>query len=310
MTGSRSSVAAMRTPAIETTDLTKTFTRGKSTVVAVDRLTLAVEPGELVAFLGPNGAGKSTTIRVLMGELNPTSGSATVLGAAPREVEHRRRLGYLPADLALWPAMTGRDTLKFFASLHGGVEWGFVDQLAERLDAVLDKRVGELSSGNRQKVGLIAAFMVKPDLLILDEPNSGLDPLVQHEFWAMMREVADDGRSVFLSSHTLSEVERVADRVGIIRKGHLIAVETVAGLRRKKMRRIEIDVDGTLHRADLDGLDGVRDVELHRDRVVLDFDGDMADLLAAVTAKVRLRDIHTQEADLEDIFLTYYKDQS
>lgn len=273
-------------------------------------LDLDVQPGEVFGFLGPNGAGKSTTIRVLMGELNPTSGSATVLGAPPREVGHRRRLGYLPADLALWPAMTGRDTLTFFADLHGDVDWGFVDQLAQRLDAVLDKRVGELSSGNRQKVGLIAAFMHKPDLLILDEPNSGLDPLVQHEFWAMMRQVADDGRTVFLSSHTLSEVERVADRVGIIRKGHLIAVETVAGLRRKKMRRIEIDIDGTLHAADLEALDGVRDVELHPGRVVLDFDGEMEDLLASVTAKVRLRDIHTQEADLEDIFLTYYKDQT
>ena len=286
------------------------LTKHSGSFPALVDLDLEVNPGEVFGFLGPNGAGKSTTIRVLMGELNPTSGSATVLGAAPREVEHRRRLGYLPADLALWPAMTGRDTLKFFANLHGGVDWGFVDQLAQRLDAVLDKRVGELSSGNRQKVGLIAAFMVKPDLLILDEPNSGLDPLVQHEFWAMMREAADDGRTVFLSSHTLSEVERVADRVGIIRKGHLIAVETVAGLRRKKMRRIVIDVDGTLDRADLDGLEGVRDVDLHPGRVVLDFDGEMEDLLAAVTAKVRLRDIHTQEADLEDIFLTYYKDQS
>ncbi len=287
---------------------TERLTKHYGSFPALIDLDLEVMPGEVFGFLGPNGAGKSTTIRVLMGELNPTSGSATVLGAKPREVEHRRRLGYLPADLALWPAMTGRDTLKFFAKLRGGVDWKRVETLAERLDADLAKRVGELSTGNRQKIGLISVFMHSPDLLILDEPNAGLDPLVQHEFWAMMREVADDGRSVFLSSHTLSEVERVADRVGIIRKGHLIAVEEVAALRRKKMRRIELDIDGLVTEADLAAVPGARDIEIHPDRVELNFDGDMAQLLAVVSAKARLRDLHTQEADLEDIFLTYYQD--
>ena len=275
----------------------KRLTKHYGSFPALVDLDLEVGPGEVFGFLGPNGAGKSTTIRVLMGELNPTSGTATVLGADPRAVEHRHRLGYLPADLALWPAMTGRDTLRFFANLRGGVDWGYVDELTERLAATLDKRVGELSGGSRQKVGLIAAFMHKPELLILDEPNSGLDPLVQHEFWKLMREVADDGRTVFLSSHTLSEVERVADRVGIIRKGHLIAVEAVSGLRRKKMRRIELDFDGTLLPSDLAELGGVRDVDLHPDRVTFDYEGE-------------IQDLHTQEADLEDIFLTYYQDQS
>ncbi|MDO5676083.1 MAG: ABC transporter ATP-binding protein [Propionibacteriaceae bacterium] len=215
--------------AIQARKLTKHY----GSFPALVDLDLDVEPGEVFGFLGPNGAGKSTTIRVLMGELNPTSGAATVLGAPPREVEHRRRLGYLPADLALWPAMTGKETLKFFANLRGGVDWGYVDQLIERLKATVDKRVGELSSGNRQKIGLIATFMHQPELLLLDEPNAGLDPLIQHEFWAMMREVADDGRTVFLSSHTLSEVERVADRVGIIRKGRLVAVEQMSVLRER-----------------------------------------------------------------------------
>ena len=291
---------------IQTSGLTKHY----GSFPALVDLDLEVRPGEIFGFLGPNGAGKSTTIRVLMGELNPTAGSATVLGAAPREVAHRQRLGYLPPDLALWPSMTGQETLRFFAGLRGGVDWGYALQLAERLGATLDKRVGELSTGNRQKIGLISVFMHKPELLILDEPNAGLDPLVQHEFWAMMREVVDDGRSVFLSSHTLSEVERVADRVGIIRHGHLIAVEEVAALRRKKMRRVEIDVDGSLAADDLAGVRGIRDLDLRADRVELNFDGDMAQLLAAVTAKARLRDIHTQEAELEDIFLTYYKDES
>ncbi|AQP47763.1 ABC transporter [Tessaracoccus aquimaris] len=287
---------------------TERLTKHYGSFPALIDLDLEVRPGEVFGFLGPNGAGKSTTIRVLMGELNPTSGSASVLGAKPRDVAHRRRLGYLPADLALWPAMTGRDTLKFFAKLRGGVDWSNVETLAERLDADLTKRVGELSTGNRQKIGLISVFMHTPDLLILDEPNAGLDPLVQHEFWAMMREVADDGRTVFLSSHTLSEVERVADRVGIIRKGHLIAVEEVAALRRKKMRHIELDIDGLVTEADLAEVPGARDIEIHPDRVELNFDGDMAHLLAVVSAKARLRDLHTQEADLEDIFLTYYQD--
>lgn len=291
---------------IQTAGLSKRY----GDVTALSDLDLDVRPGEVFGFLGPNGAGKSTTIRLLMAELHPSAGSATVLGAAPREIAHRQRLGYLPADLALWPAMTGRDTLKFLANLRRGVDWGYVDQLAQRLDANLDKRVGELSTGNRQKVGLIAAFMHRPELIILDEPNAGLDPLVQHEFWGMMREVADDGRTVFLSSHTLSEVERVADRVGIIRRGSLVAVEEVSALRKRQMRRIEIDFDGTLRERDLAGVAGVRDLVVHPDRVELDFDGDMAELIAAVTTAVRLRDIHTQEAELEDIFLAYYRDQA
>lgn len=291
---------------IQTRQLTKHY----GSFPALVDLDLDVQQGEVFGFLGPNGAGKSTTIRVLMGELNATSGTATVLGADPRAVAHRNRVGYLPADLALWPAMTGRDTLKFFANLRGGVDWGYVDTLVERLSATLDKRVGELSSGNRQKIGLIATFMHKPELLLLDEPNSGLDPLVQHEFWAMMREVADEGRSVFLSSHTLSEVERVADRVGIIRKGHLVTVEHVAQLRRKRMRRVELDVDGHLDPQVLAPVAGVRDLVILPERVTLDFDGDVGQLLAAVTGAVRLRDLHTQEADLEDIFLTYYQDKA
>lgn len=291
---------------IETSELTKKY----GSFTALSDLDLTVQPGEVFGFLGPNGAGKSTTIRLLMGELNPTAGSAQVLGASPRDVGHRARLGYLPTDLALWPAMTGRDTLKFFASLRHGVDWSYVSELAERLDANLDKRVGELSTGNRQKIGLISAFMHKPDLLILDEPNAGLDPLVQHEFWAMMREAADGGRTVFLSSHTLAEVERVADRVGIIRHGTLVTVETITALRSKKMRRVEIEFDGTLTEEDLAGVAGMRDLEVRADRIELNFDGDMAQLLAAVTSRVHLRDIRTREAELEDIFLTYYQDAS
>ena len=289
---------------IETAGLTKHY----GDFPALRDLDLEVRPGEVFGFLGPNGAGKSTTIRLLLGELRPTNGSASVLGASPRDVAIRARLGYVPADLSLWPAMTGRQTLAFFAKLRGGVEATRMSGLAERLGADLDKRVGELSTGNRQKIGLIAAFMHRPDLLVLDEPNAGLDPLVQHEFWAMMREAADEGRTVFLSSHTLSEVERVADRVGIIRSGELIAVEQVSELRRRRMRHVELEIDGDLPAAELAAVDGVHDPTVLPGRVEFTFDGDMAQLLAFVTARVSLRDVHTTEADLEDIFLTYYQD--
>ncbi|MDH3607315.1 MAG: ABC transporter ATP-binding protein, partial [Acidimicrobiia bacterium] len=213
--------------------LTEGLTKHYGDVRALTDLNLEIRPGEIFGFLGPNGAGKTTMIRTILDEIRPTAGRATILGMDTHEqsVEIRRHIGYVPGDLAMYPSLTGKDTLTYFSNMRGGVEWSFVDQLADRLDADLSKKVGDLSSGNRQKVGLIQAFMNKPQLLIMDEPSSGLDPLVQREFQAMMREVAADGRTVFLSSHTLSEVQRVAHRVGIIRHGELIAVEAVASLR-------------------------------------------------------------------------------
>ena len=199
-------------------------------------------------------------------------------------------------------------TRTYFANLRGGVDWTFVDSLAERLDADLSKKVGDLSSGNRQKIGLIQAFMNQPDVLIMDEPSSGLDPLVQREFQTMMREVASDGRTVFLSSHTLSEVQRVADRVGIIRHGQLIAVEGVAELRSKAIRTVNLFFDEQVDAAVLSGLPGVREVNVENHHVTLSFDGQMETLLKVVTQRYSLLDITTHEANLEEIFLTYYED--
>ena len=207
-------------PAIETQDLTKRF----GSFTALKDLTLEVPSGRVFGFLGPNGAGKSTTIRILLDEIRATSGTATLLGLDSRRdaVALHTRLGYLPSDLALPTKLTGSQVLRFFARLRGKVDQQLVDDLTDRLDADLTRRVGELSSGNRQKVGLIACLMHRPDLVILDEPNAGLDPLVQHEFQQLLREIADEGRTVFLSSHTLSEVQRVADRVAIIKRGELV----------------------------------------------------------------------------------------
>lgn len=276
---------------------------------ALKGIDLEVRTGEVFGFLGPNGAGKSTTIRVLLDEIRATAGTATLLGLDSRKdaVEVHRRIGYLPSDLALYPKMTGSDMLRFFAKLRGGVDWAFVDALAKRLDANLDKRTGELSTGNRQKVGLIAAFMHKPELLIMDEPNAGLDPLVQHEFHQLVRETVDDGRTVFLSSHTLSEVQRVAHRVGIIRHGEMVAVEQVDNLR--SVRRIGLLLDRDAVEADFSGFEGARDVQVDERRVHLSFDGEVGDLLRFVGERYQILDMSASEADLEEIFLTFYQDE-
>ncbi|MDH3470482.1 MAG: ABC transporter ATP-binding protein [Acidimicrobiia bacterium] len=292
--------------AIHTEGLTKHY----GNFPALVDLNLAVQVGEIFGFLGPNGAGKTTMIRTILDEIRPTSGRASILGmdTHSQSVEIRDHIGYVPGDLAMYPNLTGKDTLTYFANLRGGVDWDFVGSLAERLDADLTKKVGDLSSGNRQKVGLIQAFMNKPDVLIMDEPSSGLDPLVQREFQTMMREVASDGRTVFLSSHTLSEVQRVADRVGVIRHGQLIAVEGVADLRSKAIRTVNLFFDETVDGAALENLPGVREVKVDNHHVTLSFDGQMETLLKVVTQRYSLLDITTHEANLEEIFLTYYED--
>ena len=292
--------------AIHTEGLTKHY----GDFPALVDLDLDVPVGEIFGFLGPNGAGKTTMIRTILDEIRPTSGSASILGMDTHEssVEIRNHIGYVPGDLAMYPNLTGKDTLTYFANLRGGVDWDYVDSLAERLDADLSKKVGDLSSGNRQKVGLIQAFMNKPDVLIMDEPSSGLDPLVQREFQAMLREFASNGQTVFLSSHTLSEVQRVADRVGIIRHGHLIAVEGVADLRSKAIRTVNLFFDGPVDGTVLEGLPGVREVNVENHHVTLSFDGMMETLLKVVTERYTLLDITTHEADLEEIFLTYYEE--
>ncbi len=291
--------------------LTRGLTKHYGEIEALVGLDLEVRRGEVFGFLGPNGAGKTTTIRTIMDEIRPTAGSASILGMDTHEqsVEIRHHVGYVPGDLAMYPRLTGRDTLTYFANLRGGVDWSHVGELAERLGAELDKKVGDLSSGNRQKIGLIQAFMNRPDVLIMDEPSTGLDPLVQAEFQRMMREVADDGRTVFLSSHTLSEVQRVADRVGIIRHGLLKAVERVAELRRKALRKVELEFDGPIDPATLQGVPGVRDLVVENHHAVLSFEGQMSTLLGALTEGRALVDITTREADLEEIFLTYYRDE-
>ena len=198
----------------------------------------------MFGFLGPNGAGKSTTIRMLMALQRPTRGHATLLGldAAADAVEVHRRIGYLPGDLELFPRLTGRQQhIAWFRRARGLEDDGsLAKQLIDRFQVVADRPVRELSKGNRQKIGLVLAFMHRPELLVLDEPTSGLDPLMQHEFESLLRETADEGRTVFLSSHELDEVQRTADRIGIIKEGRLVAEDTVDGLRRAAPQKMEV----------------------------------------------------------------------
>lgn len=302
-TGARMESGAL---AIRTDGLTKHY----GDFPALVDLDLEVDMGEVYGFLGPNGAGKTTMIRTILDEIRPSAGRAWILGldCHDESLEIRSKIGYLPGDLAMYPNLTGRDTLTFFANLRGGVDWSYVDELVDRLGADVTKKVGDLSSGNRQKIGLIQAFMNRPEVMIMDEPSSGLDPLVQREFQTMLREVAAEGRTVFLSSHTLSEVQRVADRVAIIRHGRLVAVEGLAELRAKALRRIEMDFNEPVDAAVFGAVHGVGDVTIDNHRAVFAFTGHMTELLKTVSDRYEIVDITTREADLEEIFLTYYRD--
>jgi len=292
---------------IKTEGLTKHY----GDVKALVDLDLEVQRGEVFGFLGPNGAGKTTTIRSLLHFLFPTSGSASVLGldVATNAVEVRSRVAYMPSEYSLYPKLTGAENITYLANLRGGVDLDFVGSLAERLDIDLARKVGDLSTGNKQKVGLIQAFMNKAELVILDEPSTGLDPLMQQELQAMIREVRDDGRTVFLSSHSLAEVERVADRVGILRHGHLVVVEPLDTLKRKAIRRIDLEFDDPVDAAAFDGVAGVRSAEARGNTVVVSFEGSVNALLH-VALDHKVVNVNSREADLEQIFLTYYTNGS
>ncbi len=293
------------TMAIATHQLTKQF----GELTAVDHLDLEVRTGEVFGFLGPNGAGKSTTIRCILDLSHPTSGSIAVLALDSHadSLQIRRRIGYCPGDLALYSNLTGRQVIDYMANLRGGVDGAQVDALAERFNADLSKRCSDYSSGNRQKVGLIQAFMHQPDLVILDEPSTGLDPLVQQELQHLIAEVRSDGRTVFLSSHTLSEVERVADRVGIVRHGRLVEVATITDLKAKAIRGLELEFAQDVDPARFEDVTGVRNVSGGGHQLTVSYDGPIEPVLEAATA-LGVVNLHSQDTDLEQIFLAYYRD--
>ena len=274
----------------------------------VIELTFSLRPGEVFGFLGPNGAGKTTTIRLMLDLIRPTSGRIELFGLDARRdsVAIRRRLGYVPGDLRLYEHLTGRELLTYVASLRGLDGLGDAEQLAERFELDLTRPIKALSKGNRQKVGLVQAFMHRPDLLLLDEPTSGLDPLMQQAFYGLVREVTAAGRTVFLSSHLLAEVQHAADRVAVIREGRLELVETVDVLRRRSFMRVEATFAAPPPADAFAGLSGVRELERRGPVVLFSLEGPIDQLVKALARfEVLALDVH--EADLEDIFLELYR---
>jgi ABC-2 type transport system ATP-binding protein len=294
------------TDVIRTERLTKFYGSRRG----LDGLDLEVHDGEIYGFLGPNGAGKSTTIRILMDLIRPTGGAAAVLGQDPRDggPALRRRLGYLAGDFIVDGGQSSRELLTHLAHLRGGVAQQRIEHMADRLDLDLRVRITSLSKGNRQKVGLVQAFMHEPELLILDEPTSGLDPMLQQIFLALVREAKAAGQTIFMSSHVLSEVQQTADRVGIIRDGRMVAVESVEGLRRRAVRRVEIHFDEPVPPDAFIGLENVLGVVADGSVLRCRLAG-RADALVKAAARYPVDSLVIQEPDLEELFFTYYRPQ-
>ena len=287
---------------------TEALTKWYGSTLALDRLELELRPGQVLGFLGPNGAGKTTTLRLLMGALKPSSGRAVVLGrdAWRERVATHAGIGYLPGDVRLWPRMTGAQTLSYLGRLRGleAHENGIAD-VAKRLDVDLARPVGALSKGNKQKVALLVALLGSPPLLLLDEPSGGLDPLVQQEFHHVVRERAEAGTAVLLSSHVLSEVERVADQVAIIRAGRLIMTESLEELRRKARHSVHVRFTTPPPAGTFDRLPGLSDVRLDDTQLRCTVQGTI-DPLIKTLARFEIADFNSHEADLEETFLALY----
>ena len=287
-------------PAIRTDGLTKRF----GDVLALDDFDLTVEQGEIFGFLGPNGAGKTTTIRLLLRLIHPTAGRAWLMGVPVDDVARaHQHVGYVPGDVALWPQLTGVEVLELLGNLSGGVDRGYRDELLQRLDLDPSRRIRSLSKGNRQKVALVAALMNRPDVLLLDEPTAGLDPLMEAEFQQVMREAAARGQTVFLSSHILDEVEDICSRVGILRSGRLIAVSTLDTLRHKDVTVLDVGFDGAV--PSLAGVPGVVSERPIDGGVQVSVSGSPRALLAEL-GRHAVVSMRSREPDLEEVFLRFY----
>ncbi len=295
------------TAAIQTEKLTKSYGSHRG-IIEVD---LSIEEGETFGFLGPNGAGKTTMIRTLLDHIRPTSGRATIFGieTTADPVAIHRRLGYLPGEFVLYDRLTGGQTIEYFANLRGGVDPAYQADLIKRLDIDPTRRFKEYSKGNKQKIGLVIALQHRPDLLMLDEPTSGLDPLVQQEFYAILREAKAEGRTVFMSSHILGEVERTADRVAIIREGRLTKVDRVEALRDMAHHQVELRFIGQVPADEFARLDGVSEVVTNDHVLRMRVAGDITPVVKAA-ARYELADFVSREPTLEETFLAEYGPQA
>jgi ABC-2 type transport system ATP-binding protein len=290
-------------PAIRTSGLTKRY--GK--VTALDTLDLEVHAGEVLGFLGPNGAGKTTTIRLLLGLIRPTSGGAEIFGldAQRDKIAVHARAAYVPGEATLWPSLTGAETLELLARLHGQADIGYRRQLIGRFDLNTSIRVRAYSKGNRQKVNLIAALASRADLLILDEPTAGLDPVMEQAFRESIRAARENGQTVFLSSHVLAEVEALCDRVAILRRGRLVEIGTLAQLRHLSAVSVHATFPG--EPPDVTGIPGVSVIAITGRQLSCQVRGPVGDLLAALAA-ARPDSLLSREPSLEELFLTIYGD--
>lgn len=285
---------------IQLNELTKSF----GNLTAVDHLTFSIEQGEALGFLGPNGAGKTSTMRILAGLSTPTNGSATVLGfdVRDRSIDMLARIGYIPGSLELYDNQTGTQLLNFFSRVRKQDYSASINELAERLNVDVNRKIKDLSKGNRQKVGVIAAFMHNPDVLILDEPTSGLDPLVKREFESMLAEAKERGAAILLSSHILSEVEHLSNRVAIIDRGKLLLLDYMSELRKRALHRIEFTFNAPQSTAEFLGLPEVRTAEAIGNRILCEIAGEETQVLK-LAVSLGAQSVRTDEPNLDEIFL-------
>jgi ABC-2 type transport system ATP-binding protein len=294
---------------LEINDLTKRYPgkRRQSGHLALDHLNLTVHQGEIFGYLGPNGAGKTTTIRLLLNLIRPTEGSVQIMGLDVQadSVAVRKQLGNLPSEVRLWDHLTGMQVLRYLCGLRPGCDLNYALELAERLNLDLNVLARKYSTGNKRKLGIIQAFMHRPQLLILDEPTMGLDPLIAQTFNQLLLEAQHDGRTVFLSSHVLSEVEQVCNRVAVLRGGKLQAVERISDLRHKLYRWVTILTRAQLEPAVWAELDGVSDVRLLPNGIHMSVSGSI-DPVIKLAARYPVDDMTIEEPSLEDFFMTFY----
>ncbi len=296
----------MDIPAIAVYDLSKRYPKSKN--YALRRLNLDVESGEVYGFLGPNGAGKSTTIRLLLNFIQPTRGTASILGRdiVKDSVLVKRSIGYLAGEVALYPKMRGRQFLEYMSQLSAGPRRPRIKDLAQKFRVELDRPIGVLSKGNRQKIGIIQAFMHQPEVLVLDEPTSGLDPLMQEYFFELIKESRSRGAAVFVSSHNLSDVRKMCDRIGFIRGGKLIAEQTIADLAKTATQTFDIAFAAEVPMVELKRLTGAKLTKNSASHVTVRVRGDLSRLFA-ILARHKVNSINQREVDLEEEFLQLYK---
>lgn len=302
-------MAADSNPAIETFGLGKRY--GKNDSFALRKLDLTIMPGEVYGFLGPNGAGKSTTIRLLMNFIQPTEGHACILGQniVSDSTEIKREIGYLPGEIALYPRMTGRQFLEYMAGLLPLKHKNRISRLANIFDVPLDRKIGQLSKGNRQKIAIIQAFAAEPKVLILDEPTSGLDPLMQEAFFELVRAAKDNGATIFFSSHNLNEVQKICDRVGFIRGGELIVEQTIKQLAQSAVQTYDISFAEPVPLAELRKLRGAKVSANTPRHITIKVKGDLKPFFLLLS-RHKVVSLDRREIDLGEEFIRFYKGET